>query len=120
MSLDYSYKNVVNSDEVMWDKEDRMLPEVQSVIFATMFTGVPVIKDEEAAVKLFTRYCKLQYANNYGEPFFTLALVKKLVGLATNASTITDAEFKKKLLDALDRTARSVIDREAREATENL
>lgn len=111
MSLDYSYKNVVDSDSVMWDEEDHMLPEVQSVIFATMATGIPFIKDEETAIKFYKRYVMSQYSNNYGEPFFDLPLVIKLVGLSTNASTFTDAEFNKRLLANLDRQARSVITR---------
>lgn len=109
MSLDYSYANVKNSDDVMWDENDRMLPEVESIIFATMAVGINKIT-EDNYIEFFRRYVMYRYANNYGEPFFDLAKVQEMIGLSTNASTFTDAAFRKLLTDHLLRAANKVVD----------
>jgi hypothetical protein len=79
-----------------------MLPEVQSIIFATMPVGINHIKDDGTAIKFFSRYLAWNYARGY-EPYFDLAKVREMVGLSTNASSKTDAAFRKELLDAIDR-----------------
>lgn len=104
MSLDFSYANVQNSDEVMWDENDRMKPEIESIIFATMAVGINKITEDNYVI-FFHRYCKYQISNGYGDPFFSLADVKSVIGLSTNASTKTDASFNKWLLDNLQRKA---------------
>ena len=113
MSLDYSYKNVVDSDTVMWDEEDHMLPEVQSIIFATIGVGISTITGDNYVI-FYERY--VRHSLVYGsEPYFTLALVKKMVGLSTNASPLTDAAFKKNLLATLDRRANLIVRKEQAE-----
>lgn len=105
MSLDYNYANVANKDEVIWDENDRMRPEVESMIFATMAVGINKITAENYE-EFWKRYAKWSWVCG-NAPFFDMAWVQKMIGLHTNASTITTAAFNKKLIERLDYRADS-------------
>lgn len=92
MSLDFSYGDVVDQS-VMWDENDRMKPEVESLIFNTMTIGINKLTADNYRT-FYTRYC-MYYASKGYERFYDLAFVKSMIGLHTNASTITDAAFMK-------------------------
>jgi hypothetical protein len=109
MSLDFNYAKC--DDKVLWDENDRMRPEVESIIWHTMFLGQNKITEENWRT-FYCRYVSYRIANGQGEPYFSLADVKGMIGLHTNASTITEAAFKKDLVESLIKTAQAEVDKQ--------
>lgn len=108
MSLDYSFVNVrpdlpLDSEERKeWFNEQWVSGKLESLIFNTMTIGINHIKDETTARKFYARYLKYYAACGY-DTYYDLDFVISMVGLRTNASTITDAAFNKELIEALER-----------------
>lgn len=116
MSLDYFYGKVKDADTVVFDENDRMRAEVQSVIFLTMPLGMSQVT-EANATEFYRRFRMFYRVKGYNdkdvaETGVTLALVKSLAGLGTNASSKTMAAFKKDLMKELEYQGDEMVSRE--------
>lgn len=109
MSLDFSYGDVADQS-VMWDENNRMKPEVESLIFNTMTIGINKITADNYQT-FYVRYC-MYYASKGYETFYDLAFVKSMIGLHTNASPISDAQFKKQCIENLVSVANLKLNKE--------
>lgn len=103
MSLNFDTSKIENKEilKEMLGSREVWSQETQSMVFATMYLGVPKIADETAG-EFYRRY--RMYATAQGQPqpgFITENLVRQYIGLTTNASKITNAAFNKVLLDLL-------------------
>lgn len=97
MSLDFNGWANWAGEESDFVVGDSLYPEVESVIFHTMFVGVPQITD--ATVREFwNRAVLLSRVRYQQDPFFSEDLLRKMIGLRTNASPITRAAFNRKVL----------------------
>lgn len=98
MSLNYNGYGSWAMGEAAYDSvTDLMRPEVESIIFHTMFLGMPEIT--EANAEEFYRRAELLYwSKGIAEPFFSLDDVKGMVGLKTNASALTLKQFADKTI----------------------
>jgi hypothetical protein len=116
MSLNFSTKNVrpdlQNEDErkIWWDSIDWNM--FQSMVFATMSTGINRIKDVKTAQEFYRRYTLFGIACGSPEPYLTLEFLYEFIGLSTNASTKTLTEFKKTCWEVMSRSADSKLQRE--------
>lgn len=83
----------------------------ESVIWHTMFVGMNDIKDEATAQKFYERYTALNIAMGVNLPYFLSAQdIHNHIGLTSNASTLTDAAFRGKLIKAIGETAKRRAD----------
>ena len=106
MSLNFNLTNcALTSDEIRTYGE--------SVIFHTMFLGVQLQTDNDAE-KFFSRYVTWCRAAGV-DRFLTLSVVRKFVGLHTNAVELSDAKFWKKVREMLERDAQQILTNELRE-----
>lgn len=77
-----------------WDENDQMRPEVESVIFSTMAVGINKITPEN--VEEFWKRLRFMYHLSYKqEPYVSREFLDKMIGLSTNASTMTHNQFIK-------------------------
>lgn len=115
MSLDFNYTNVANAEEVMLDEDGNMKPVSEALVFATMVTGINVIKTDNwkefyvrvnAFEKLHGPYIRM---GDGSERPITPEDVHKHIGLRTNATTRTRTQFLRDVvglaLDDKKRTA---------------
>jgi hypothetical protein len=106
MSLDYNYKNVKNSDEVMFEN-DYMRPVSEAIIFRTMAVDMGEITEENA--EEFYKRCKV-FSAIHGEPLvktdkegnivsfdITLEDVRNHIGLTTNVVELDWFDWFRKL-----------------------
>lgn len=102
MSLNYSYKNVANSEEAITDEN---WPLVQNIIFYTMPIGINTItaKNVEEFRKRLLMISALDGYKALQEDSkrYSLEFLTSLIGLSTNASSKTITEFNKGLLNRL-------------------
>lgn len=104
MSLNFDASNIENKEiltEKLGSGREVWSQETQSMVFATMYLGIPKITDETAG-EFYRRY--RMYATAQGQPqpgFLTENHVRQYIGLSTNASKITMAAFNKILLDVM-------------------
>jgi hypothetical protein len=110
MSLDWDATKAPN-----WDKVNPQAQE--SLIFGTMFLGVNPITEENYK-EFYKRHVTFYHAQGW-KPYLTLADVHNAVGLATNASQITPAAFKKKLMECLSEWGNAMIRKAEREVEES-
>ena len=114
MSLDFNLVNVqpqleMNTVErgdffkAAWDSG-----KLESLIFNTMTIGINHLKDEETVNKFWHRYVTYYTAAGY-DLYYDRAFLLSMIGLRTNASTITDAAFKKEVLERLDMRVENII-----------
>jgi len=110
MSLDFNYAQC--DEKVLWDENDRMRPEVESIIWNTMFLGINKITEDNYRA-FFVRYNMIGMArsNNF-VPYFNLSDVKGMIGLHTNASTKSETVFKKECTEALQKRAEEFLNGE--------
>lgn len=112
MPLNFDLSKIVDASpegmQFVWPEYDAetnpavsMNPKVESIIFATMSTGINKIT-EDNAVEFYSRYRIVCLAANR-QPFFSVGDVHKAIGLKTNASSITPAAFKKHVYDIIER-----------------
>jgi hypothetical protein len=116
MSLTYDYSAVRDSDTLMFDEDDRMKPESECIIFATIFIGINTIT--EANWQSF--YLRLSmYENAHGslvrrvnddgllvDSFMSPEIVRAHIGLHTNARNLTMPQFKKRIVERLEEEAK--------------
>lgn len=96
--------------------EDIWINYSESVIFYTMFVGMPNLRTENDADKFYSRY--LMWMRVLGvEPYLNLAIVRKFVGLHTNASAYTDAKFRTIVNKHLDTKIGELVSAEAEKLT---
>lgn len=97
MSLDYSWERCSPEAKEWLDLNFEY--NVWNLSCATVATGIPKITKANA-YKFWRRYCAIQYAQ--GMPtYVTLDMVRMCVGFSTNASTMTDPQFAKRLADVV-------------------
>jgi len=125
MSLNWDVTNVKGFKELAYEDvgvvyedaggEVRVRRAAESLIFATMFTGINTITEknvEEFFLRIYMwekSFGALRFSN--GEPkFFTLKEIVPFIGLKTNASPLTKAQFKNNLA----RSLREMAEREVR------
>lgn len=95
---------------------------VQTVCFATMFAGCPIIAESgkdgwqavAARVRMWETVCGPIRAD--GE-FCGPDLIRRFIGLRTNTSRMTDAQFRKHVAETLERRSREAVAKEI-DATE--
>lgn len=68
----------------------------ESIIFRTMFLGVNPLTEDNVR-KFFGRSADWDEAHGNTEPYLSLEDCRAGVGVSSNASTLTDAAFKRKL-----------------------
>ena len=110
MSLDFNYSEVADKSFI-WDENDMMRGECESIIWHTMFLGINKIT-EDTYRDFYTRYLMLRIAQGMPEPYFTLKDVRGMIGLHTNASSITVAQFKKRIIENLTKTVDARLNKE--------
>lgn len=108
MSVSFSFTNVAGGRAVYIDPNDpdRFHPVATAMAqAATLQIGIPRIPDKAAAVKFFERLSLLQHIQGplirYGDgtdAFITMADVEAFIGLNTNGTSRTDAEWSKCIL----------------------
>lgn len=121
MSLDFNYSKIANKDVVTTHPEDlgkdptkervRYHPVFDSVVWSLMIIGIGRI-DEKTLPEVQKRFGQYQKAcgpllayNDGTEAYITDADLALLVGLSTNVSNMTDAQWNKHLMEILDREA---------------
>lgn len=121
MSLNFSLGKIVDASpegmQWVWPEYNAetnpsvpMNPKVESMIFTTMNVGINKITEENAP-SFYGRYLMLCRSLKH-DPFFTVEDVFKTVGLSTNASSMTDAAFKKHLFSILEREVNWAVSQE--------
>jgi len=83
MSLNYYYSDVANADTVMFDEDDMMYADTQSIIFTTMAIGMGGIT-EENWLEFYARMNILERLHDY-KPILAERL-KEHIGLTTNVT----------------------------------
>ena len=91
MALTYDLRNVKNFDGI-WDENDVMRWDHKDVIFETMQVGINEITEENKEEFLLRHRLVCQCHGN--DPYITKEAVDNLVGLGTNAKSLTRAKFK--------------------------
>jgi len=117
MSLSYELSEIAD-----W----KALPDgtTQCVCFITMFYGMPIIAENgkdgwrECAKRAAMWEATYGPISTGGEPLDPLVF-RRYVGLKTNASRLTEAQFGKRLLEKQRETARDAIQRAETAMTEN-
>lgn len=115
MSLDYNPRScrpdlAFGTDERQqwWDGIDDY--QFQAIVFNTIPVGISHIKDEATATKFYHRVWMYYLAKGWHDgPMYDLAFVMDLIGLSTNASTLTDPAFGSRCRQALAETATQKI-----------
>jgi hypothetical protein len=107
MSLNFNLSKVENFEELSQDDDLNNITE--TLIFCTMFVGIPRITEANALefYKRVSLYEKLFgsfiYAvdkdGNRIDHKIKLADVERLIGLHTNADPLTEAKFRKRVVD---------------------
>ena len=91
MALTYDLRNVKNFDGI-WDENDVMRFDHKDVIFETMQVGINEITEENKEEFILRHKLVCQCHGN--DPYITKEAVDNLVGLGTNAKSLTRAKFK--------------------------
>ena len=108
MSLNYELGQIENWQEL---KDGPAWGITECTIWAAMICGVPVL-DAKTLNRFYKRVHAWETAmgtiNTTGEPI-TYGDLKRRLGLRTNASSMTDADWRKKLVRALDEEAQRTI-----------
>lgn len=113
MSLNFQFNAIADTKEGMqwlWPEYDEetnpavpLNSKVESIIFNTMSTGINKITIDNYTT-FYKRYLMIHRAtSSKHDPYLSLEDVYKTIGLTTNASSMTDAAFKKHVLSILER-----------------
>lgn len=114
MSLDYSLKDIENSDELCFDDTGTMTPLTTAIIFSTMVVGLGSITKENAP-KFYRRLHAYERLNGAyiavpdGPGYITPEQVLQHIGLKVNVGDETDAQFRKRTFDNFDRDAARIF-----------
>lgn len=122
MSLNFNYSKVKNIDNFFTEKDaagdQRMKAELECMIWLTMAIGINVITEKNAE-EVFKRVNMVETVSGAyrtiaggGKVFFTLAEVKSLIGLSTNASAKTALQFDKGIMRILKENASQELRRQ--------
>lgn len=109
MSLNFNYANVADKDVVCTDPSDenKYHPVFDALIWLSMVCGYNKIAEDNCA-KVYTRIAQYQavvgaylgYAGEDGERvplYITLEDVRRYIGMHTNVTSMTDAQWNKRL-----------------------
>lgn len=91
MALTYDLRNVKNFDGI-WDENDVMRFDHKDVIFETMQVGINEITEDNKEEFILRHKLVCQCHGN--DPYISEKAVDNLVGLGTNAKSLTRAKFK--------------------------
>lgn len=111
MALHYEWKDCEN-----WRDMSEGLR--RAIVFSTMYVGIARITEENWETFAIRLRMWDMAVGNSGDECIPIQAIKKAVGLYTNASTLTDSQFNKKIVEAMKRYASASVDRVAREAEE--
>lgn len=114
MSLDWDVTKIKNHKELVWREDDSINPVSEMLIFATMFVGINKITEKnwkEFLTRLWMSQriggAMLRQRNKETGEISDRPLdiqdVKDHIGLSTNASPMTRAQFFKRLASTADR-----------------
>lgn len=104
MSLDWKLDKTVDQNWI-----DNHGGEIEQVVFFTLFAG-PLGKDTLDAKKFYTRAVHAFSLSGGGKPPFSWDTVVALAGrLSTNASKVTDTEFRRRMDTRADELATHYI-----------
>ena len=107
MTLSYSYRDC-SPEARVWFDQVADTAVMWNLSTATMATGINTITEDNAE-KFWKRYCAIQYAQ--GSPaYISEKLVHFSVGFSTNATTLTDTQFKHLLAQHLFDRARGMVE----------
>lgn len=104
MSLDFNYRDC--DDNLLTDEHYEQT--CQNVMFHTIFVGMPKITKENWS-QFAMRCAMFDQAGNFYDyasrtPLEWADVIYPWIGLTTNASPMTDAEFAKKIKEESERT----------------
>lgn len=113
MALNWDLGNIKNFKSVCWNDDGSFNEETELLIFYTMNLGMGLITESnvDKFILRFRMYEVLfgmsKWRNVDGERINAISdtLIRNHIGLRTNASKISDAEFNKKMLKQLVREA---------------
>ena len=113
MALNWNLGDIENFKSVCWNDDESFNEETELLIFYTMNLGMGLITESNVNkfILRFRMYEVLfgmsKWRNVDGERINAISdtLIRKHIGLRTNASKISDAEFNKKMLKQLVREA---------------
>jgi len=113
MALNWDLGNIENFKSVCRNDDESLREETELLIFYTMHLGINSIT--ESNVKKFTLRFRMfevlhgmsKWRNVNGERINAISdtLIKNHIGLKTNASSLSDAQFNKNMLRQLVREA---------------
>lgn len=121
MALTFSTKDVADQAIVSEtrDGKEYWSAEVEAAVFGTMFVGINPITAANYE-KFYQRYVALNMVNGGTDGgVLTLDVCRRLVGLGTNASALTDVQFGKKLARQVMERAGRQVEREKEAAPGN-
>ena len=113
MALNWDLGNIKNFKSVCWNDDGSFSEETELLIFYTMNLGMGLITESnvDKFILRFRMYEVLhgmsKWRNVDGERINAISdtLIRKHIGLSTNASSISDAQFNKNMLKQLVREA---------------
>jgi hypothetical protein len=91
--------------------------EVEAIVWAHMAVGLPGVTEDNIA-KWYRRYLIWNMVIGSKEPYITVEMLRKAVGLTCNVSTETDAAWRKRMFSIMEREAEAKYNRLARELDE--
>lgn len=103
MALSWDIRNVANHEELMTDEEHQI---TSAIVFMTMAVGIneitektlPAFIGRAAAIEAFGPfYVGPQKEDGTREPGLTIDMIRRRIGLRTNASPKSNAQFTKDL-----------------------
>ena len=103
MSLNWNLNAIANRETVCWDA-GHMKSETEVLIYATMFVGIPEITTKNA----LSFFARLSLFERVGGSLLlgrsmTFAAVQAHIGMKTNASKMSEAQFAKVILSRWNR-----------------
>jgi hypothetical protein len=120
MALNYDLRNVKNFDGI-WDENDVMRWDHKDVIFETMHVGINEITEENKEEFILRHKLVCQCHGN--DPYISEEAVDNLVGMGTNAKSLTRAKFKadlkRRIGNVVDAKFRLFDERNEDEETKN-
>lgn len=115
MALNFDTSKMTCDESVlkaMYGQRQVWAPEVESMAFATMAVGINRITEDNAD-EFYRRYVSWHVAQGRRDAgIVDRATVKQFIGFRTNASTLTPAAFKKRLLERIEDTADTLLENE--------
>ena len=110
MALNYNLDNILNSGSVCFRDDGTMRPDTYHLIWATMALDLGKITKEnikEWMVRL--KFLSIVDSENGIWDTISEEVVTIHIGLSTNVSSTTRAQFKKKIINGVERNALSRV-----------